>query len=412
MREEATEMYYPPPEFVTYQRYRKEAKKVKEAAEDLEKHVTETLDEKAHQATMLSQKYGFGLDGLRHNIRNLETSVDTYKQRLHDTFREQTYTYNEALQGGQLWNTEDFRKKLPEGELWQEPMIQALAEEPQDDFSSGQDFSARSKYRRHALSTNIGSASVNEFIHPEANNVYKMGYSHGYKNATEGKSHGVEETLQPSEIQPMAYDWTPSGVTWASQYFRGANEMKAPKKGGWLTREQKRILEDGDLEFDPDDAMRKGYLGKEMDADVLPYTWTMNGHLWAMENGIFPGPPPSVHAWVTTKQMRQMARTIREVPSMEVKPEGASSCSGEAESTCHDMAESAHKMGLFRDMETDGNGRPKPWEEQPVKREGDLPAGYQMWGDMGGLGGGGDLHQGPHEAQLGGPTGERPPNPR
>merc|ERR1719478_938901 len=169
-----------------------------------------------------------------------------------------------------------------------------------------------------------------------------MGYSHGYKNATFGKPHGVEEQMDylPSRLQPEVFAWTRSGANWANaNIFTGKDAAHGPEAAGWLTEEQAEVLfhkGPGKGLRDLESAENRGFLSKEDADDLLPYTWTMSGHLWAKEHEIFKGPPPSVRSWVTKKQMVQISHF-----NGDYKPESA---------------ENAAKMGIFRKEESAPNG--------------------------------------------------------
>lgn len=362
----------PMPEVLKYPSYVAVAGSVADAVSDINERIYRGLNEAAHAATMKSLKYKYGLEGLRGNFAILRDSVGQYKAKIRGRFRTQADSMHEALEAGMVWQPKDFSKKFPENSLWQEPMKAALSEEPLDDFR------ARSKYRRYALAANVGQAEANEFVHPEASNVYKMGYSHGYKNASDGREHGVESQMS-HDPQPMAYQWTPEGAAWASKYFTGTNEMKAPRKGGWLTTEQQELLQKKDPDFDPNESgIRKGHLRKELDDNVLPYTWTMNGYLWALENAIFPGPPPSVHSWVTQQQMKMVEENGR---NADVHPEGR-----DMDELCNSMTQTLHFFNRHETEEGKKGGRPKPWPLSADERERSLksdsqimPEGWQIY---------------------------------
>lgn len=348
---------------LTYPNYVHYGKEVANKIDAIHNKVTNDLDMAAHKAEMKSSKYGAGLDGMRLAIRQLQSSVNTYKRRIHRNFQNQTQSFDNQLDDGKVWEPTVFSKTLPEG-LWREDLLKALAEEP----SMGNPSSYRhSSLKAHDAGVELNAATTNEFLHPDASAVYKMGYSHGYKNSSFGKEHGVSAGL-PEDREPQAYSWSRAGANWAARIFRGDSAEHKPKENGWLTREQLKEIKDFQgPHINLQTAVRKGYLLKEAADQLMPYTWTMNGHLWATENAIFTGPAPSVHSWVTGKQMKQL-----EGFKGEFSPEGNDATA---------RAENAATIGLFRKEKVDDTGHPalaKERDPERHKEEHGMPAGWDQ----------------------------------
>jgi len=353
---------------LSYPDYNHYGTEVTNKADEIHQKVISTLDRLAHEAKMKSQKYGYGLEGLAGGVRDLQTSVQQYKKRMHTNWNDETDSMKLALDAGKVWKPEAFEHDMPEG-LWHDGLLEALGDESVDHETP-----LEGAKRRWAGGA-VGQASANEFIHPDTTDIYKMGYSHGFKNASFGESNGVELAMEPKDNIPQAYYWTRRGANWADRVFTGRYEKIRPHQSGWLTQEQKKVIESEEgPNIDVDKAHREGYLKKEPPGSILPYTWTTNGQLWALEHGIFKGPPPDVHSWVTKPQMETIAAW-----------EGASPWKP-------DDPEDGVKKTLFRAEETDAQGRSqqraRTIEELGNKRIGKqwrnkhgMPLGYERMFD-------------------------------
>lgn len=210
---------------LTYPDYTHYGQEVAKRIDDIHHRVTNDLDELAHEAIMKSGKYGYGLDGMRVAIRDLKSSAQSYKGRMHKTFKKQTDSMADALGAGKLWHDSAFEKPLPKG-VWQDGLMEALTEEPEVDETG--------KTRRWKMGTRGKETSTNEYVHPENTDVFKEGYSHGYKNATDGKEEGWEKHLEttPAGQNDANADASGGGLSpssrWAARSQISAKEDEEP----------------------------------------------------------------------------------------------------------------------------------------------------------------------------------------
>merc|ERR1719440_678952 len=177
------------------------------------------------------------------------------------------------------------------------------------------------------------------------------------------------------DVNPKADMWTPEGVSWAARHFIDDDQKHMPKRNGYLTREQLNIIRHTLRGFEPGErGIQQNLLKAELQGDVMPFTWTMSGHLWAMQNAVFEGPPPSVHSWVTRRQLR----TIEAFQGTAIPQsiEGKCSTKGASQTECDDCCEmamgAADDLAYFRKQPTEegteGYGRPKPFEDNEQAR--------------------------------------------
>lgn len=66
--------------------------------DDLHHKVTTHLDQLAHNADMKSLKYAYGLDGIRHAVRNLKNSTqEGYREHMRKTFKDQVQSFQQKV---------------------------------------------------------------------------------------------------------------------------------------------------------------------------------------------------------------------------------------------------------------------------------------------------------------------------
>lgn len=182
------------PAELSYPNYLRYGHDVNNKIDWLHGKVNNVLDNKAHRAMMKSAKYGFALDGLRVQLGNVHRSVKHYKQRVHQTFKDQANSMQKALEPAkELSSKEAFRKPIPPG-MWRDGLMTTLAEGPELSHLDA-------RKRKRILAMHRDDLANSDYLHPDVTELYKNGYSHGFKDASEGKQHGVEGRMD-SDIGP------------------------------------------------------------------------------------------------------------------------------------------------------------------------------------------------------------------
>lgn len=356
------------PSELSYPQYTHYGQHLAQSIDDLHAKVTSGVDQLAHDADMKSRKYGYGLDGLRWEVDNLKTSVTNYRNRLKSNLMNQTSEMMKAMANGQTWDEHAFLRPIPEG-LWYNGLIDTLTQEPAPGLDGVK------KRPRYKLGKRDPDEPVpSQYVHPETSAIYKMAYEHGYENASMGKPHGFNIDAEILNEEPVAYTWTKGGIQWAdSHIFLGTAKEMAPKEeGGWLTKQQIAELQKVyGPNTDLDHAVQEGILERYDVNGVLPYTWTATGHLWAMENKVFKGPPPSARSFVNREQLQAVGafRHVQDQTPEELIKIGLLATSPQAEKKL-----AAYKAGKRRNKE-------RSYDKRQLDKNG-LPVGFERFLDQ------------------------------